>query len=316
MSFSILGIGSAKPTQTKSNKELTEYLDTNDEWIKTRTGIDKRNILGNETITELAIEAAKKALSDGNIKASELDLIICATVTSDFITPSMACMVQKGIEASCPAFDINGACSGFIYAWDVALGYFSRKPNSKILVIGAEAISKLTNWEDRSTAILFGDGAGAVVLGEGDSLLSIKTYAKGDESILYAKNYYGNCPFREKKQNDTSLRMEGQEVFKFAVTAMNRDIKKVLKDAGLSLDDVTYILPHQANLRIIDFTISKLKIDRSKFLLNIDSWGNTSAAAIPILMDENKHLFKKDDILVFSSFGAGLTSAAAVMRWK
>ena len=324
MSFSVLGTGSAIPSLCKTNDDLAEILDTSDEWIRSKTGIEKRYLLGSETITSLAVLSAKRALLDSGTQISELDLIICATVTPDFITPSMACLVQQELGASCPAFDINGACSGFIYAWDVALGYFERKPDSRILVIGAEAISKIVDWRDRSTAVIFADGAGATVLGRSNSkgILSIKLSAKGNEEVLGIRARKGNCPFRESGSASTSceqefVHMKGQEVFKFAVSSMCRDLKHVIKSAGLLQEDITYVLPHQANLRIIDYAKSRLDIPEDRYLTNISRRGNTSAAAIPILLDEynKKGYFKKGDLLAFTVFGAGLTSAACVLEW-
>lgn len=336
MSFTILGTGSATPSLCKSNDDLTKIMDTSDEWIKTRTGIEQRYICGEETVTDLACQAAQRALENAGITAKELDLIICATVTGDFITPSMACLVQERLSAACPAFDVSAACTGFLYAMDVADGYFARGRIKKALIIGAEAISKITDWEDRGTAVIFADGAGAVILGEGDDLLACKIATRGNHGVLYATNVKGNCPFRSNgaaeagkdsgpqaektanKPKDNYLYMDGQEVFRFAAASMTRDLKQVMKDAGISGSDVAYVLPHQANRRILDFAMSKLDIDDEKFLVNIDKRGNTSAAAIPILLDENnqKGLFKKGDILLFTSFGAGLTTAASAVRWS
>lgn len=347
MSFTILGTGSATPSLCKTNHDLAQMMDTSDDWIRTRTGIEQRYLCGEETITDLACQAAQKALDDAGIGAKDLDLILCATVTSDYITPSMACLVQERLSAGCPAFDVNAACTGFLYALDVADGYFVRGRVKNVLVIGAEAISKITDWEDRSTAVIFADGAGAAVLGEGDDLLSVRLTTKGNYRVLQAKNVKGNCPFRsnrpggrmddkdgkkdqalqdgkddggvgeEEPARDNFLYMDGQEVFRFAVASMVRDVKQILKDAGISPKDVSYVLPHQANMRIIDFAKSKLEIEDHKFLVNIHKRGNTSAAAIPVLLDEfrRKGTFKKGDILVLTAFGAGLTTAACAVRW-
>lgn len=328
MSFTILGTGSAMPSLCKTNDDLAQVMDTNDEWIRTRTGIEQRYLLGEETVTDLACGAAEKALEDAGIGARDLDLILCATVTGDYITPSMACLVQERLGACCPAFDVNAACTGFLYAMDVAAGYFVRGRARHVLVIGAEAISKITDWEDRSTAVIFADGAGAVILGEGSDLLAARIGAKGNCRALYAENVKGNCPFRGKSGSgdiekvklvrENYLYMDGQEVFQFAAASMIRDLKYIMKDAGITEKDVAYVLPHQANRRILDFAMSKLKIDDDRFLVNIDKRGNTSAAAIPILLDETnrKGVFKKGDILLFTSFGAGLTTAAMAMRWS
>jgi len=317
MSFSIIGTGNQAPSQRISNEDLARIMDTSDQWIRSKTGIGERRILGEETITDLAVGSALAALEDAGVTPGELDLIICATVTSDYGTPSLACVLQRRIGARCPAFDINAACTGFLYAWDVALGYFTRKQDSKILVVGAEAPSRLVDWNDRSTAVIFGDGAGAVVLGEGDGLKAIHLNARGDETALFAKARAGNCPFRRPEDGDTFLHMEGQRVFQFAVSSMCRDLKNIVRQAGMQLEDVDYVLPHQANQRIIDYAVSRLPLAREKYLGNIEYRGNTSAAAIPILLDECRRAgrFHKGDVLAFTSFGAGLTSAAAIAVW-
>lgn len=317
MSFSILGTGSGMPSICKTNEDLMEIMETNDEWIRSRTGIEERRICGEESLTDITVDAARNALADSGVAAEELDLIICATCSSDYMTPSMACMVQSKIGAKCPAFDINAACSGFVYALDVAAGYFARNPKMKILILGTEKISRLVNWEDRSISVIFADGAGAVVLGEGDDLLSILLTAEGNEHALIARTPAGNCPFREEEEVNTDLYMDGKEVFKFAVSAMVRDVKDVLAKAGLESSEIDYMLPHQANLRIIKAAMNRLDIDRDKYLINIQRKGNTSAAAIPVLLDEaNKAgTFKKGNLLVMSSFGAGLTTGACVIRW-
>jgi 3-oxoacyl-[acyl-carrier-protein] synthase-3 len=198
MSFRILGTGRALPSFILKNSDLCAFLDTSDEWITTRTGIKERHIITNENVTSLAAQAAKNALENACTDASELDLIICATISGEYQTPSLSCLVQKELGASCPAFDINAACSGFIYALDVAAGFFERKRVKKALVIGIEAMSRFTNWTDRSTCVLFGDGGGAVVLGSGDDLLGITLQAKGDAEMLNIPGQAGNCPYGEK----------------------------------------------------------------------------------------------------------------------
>lgn len=320
MSFTILGTGSAKPSLCKTNEDLEKVMDTSDEWIRTRTGIRERYICGEESVTDLACAAAEDAMKDAGVCAQDLDLILCATISGDYITPSMACLVQERIGATCPAFDVNAACSGFIYAFDVAAGYYERKRVKKVLVIGAEQMSKLADWTDRSTSIIFADGAGAVVLGEGEDLLACRIGAKGNYGVLYAENVKGNCPFTGREDaGDNYLFMDGQEVFKFASVAMARDLKQVMKEANLTGRDIAYVLPHQANRRIIDFAIGRIpEIPAERFLVNIESRGNTSAASVPILLDEynKKGTFQDGDILLMSAFGAGLTTAACAIRWR
>lgn len=318
MSFCILGTGSELPSLCISNEDLAEIMDTNEEWIRTRTGIEERRICGEETITDLAEQAAKKALEDSGVLAEELDLIICATLSPDYVTPSMACLLQARLGAKCPAFDLNSACTGFLYALDVAAGYFARNSKMKILIVAAEAISKLVDWKDRSISVIFADGAGAVVLGEGQDLLAIRLTAKGNPHALSAPNITGNCPFRKEKVQESYLQMDGKEVFRFAVSSMCRDIKAVMKLACVSGEDVDYVLPHQANMRILDSAMSRLDIDREKFLTNINCRGNTSAAAIPLLLDEANKAgkLKKGNLLAMSSFGGGLTTGACILRWS
>ncbi len=318
MSFQIIGTGSAYPVCIKTNDELSQLVDTTDEWISSRTGIKSRHISTTESLSELAVTAAKQALEDANVKSEELSLIICATIQGDYVTPSLACVVQKEIGAKCPAFDVNAACSGFIYGLDIALGYYERKKADKVLIIAAETMSKHVNWKDRATCVLFGDGAGAVVLSAGDGLVAIKTTASGATDILTIPGRTGNNPFSEPKAIDDYLYMNGPEVFKFAVTSMCRDLKDVIAAAGLTETEIDMVLPHQANLKIIEGAMNRLKIPEEKYYGNIEHSGNISAASIPILLDElNKAgLIKKGFKLALSSFGGGLTSAACVIKWN
>lgn len=308
MSFSILGTGSAFGSRVITNKDFEKMLDTSDEWIKTRTGIKERRTLADgESLTDLALKAANGALEMAGINAKDLDYIICATVTPDYKTPAQACLIQKYLGATCPAFDINAGCSGFMYALNTACGFFAMDSDLKVLVLGADAITRLMDWNDRSTAVLFGDAAGAVVLGKGNGLKTITTRAKGNNEYLYCVN-----------EKDEYVHMEGQKVFQFAVSSMVRDIKKVVSEAGMTLEDIDHILLHQANMRIINFGIQKMGIPAEKFPINIHKTGNTSAASIPTLLDETvrRGELKKGDKVVMSAFGAGLTSGAAVIEWE
>ena len=317
MSFQILGTGSAHPACTQTNDDLSVFLDTSDEWISTRTGIKSRFVCTTETLADLAAEAGRRAMENAGVRAEELDLIVCATVRGDYITPALACVVQKMLGATCPAFDINGACSGFVYALDVADGYFARGRVRKVLVIAAEEMSKLLDWEDRSTCVLFGDGAGAAVLGEGEGLRSIRITTDGNTDALRIPHVRGNSPFDRTEAEESFLFMDGQEVYKFAVNAMCTDVRAVLEDAGLTEADVDYVLPHQANLRIIETAKKKLNIPPERFCVNISRYGNTSGAGVAILMDElnRKGAFQPGDVLVLSAFGGGLTTGACVIEW-
>lgn len=320
MSFTILGTGSALPERIVTNEELSRMVDTSDDWIRSRTGIGQRQVCSSESLTDLAYQAALQALEDSRCQANELDLIICATISADYATPSLACVLQMRLGARCPAFDVNAACSGFLYGLDIAAGYFARNPQQKILLVGADAMSKLVDWQERSTCVLFGDGAGAAVLGPGDDLLTIQLGAKGDIAPLYVPNGWGNSPFYQaKEQRQTSyLVMDGQEVFRFAVTSMVQTVEQVLQRTGVRKEEIAYLLPHQANIRIIDAAVSRLKLPQEKCLTNIALRGNTSAACVAILLDEQNRAgrFQKGDLLVLTAFGGGLTTGACILRWN
>lgn len=318
MSFKIIGTGSAYPQTCKTNQDLGAFLDTSDEWIFTRTGIKTRHICTEESISDLSSLAAQRALENAATSPEELDLIICATLVGDYFTPSLACVVQKALGATCPAFDINAACTGFIYGLDIADGYFARKKAKKILLIGAEVISRFADWTDRSTCVLFGDAAGAAVLEEGgDGLLALKLAAQGNTDLLKMENILGNCPFTPARTGRPFLQMQGGEVYKFAVSAMCRDLEQVIQEAGLTKDELDFVLPHQANIRIIEAARHKLGIPAEKCPTNMVRFGNTSSASIPLLMDElhQAGAFKKGHILALAAFGGGLTSGACIIKW-
>ncbi|HWR24142.1 MAG TPA: beta-ketoacyl-ACP synthase III [Feifaniaceae bacterium] len=317
MSFSICGTGSAYPKRVVTNGELSAMVDTSDEWIRTRTGVRERRVLTDETITDIALTAAKRALEDAGVSPKELDLILCATIRNEYITPTMACMLQKELGANCPAMDINAACSGFLYALDVADGYFARKRVKKVLVVAAEAMSKMADWTDRATCVLFGDAAGAAVLGEGEDLLSLKVTASGNDEHLFIPNVQGNSPFSNRPKRDPYVYMNGQEVYKFAVSSICRDLAAVISAAGLLQEQIQHVLPHQANSRIIEAAKGRLKIPADRYHMNIARFGNTSAASIPVLMDELNRAgaFKKGEYLALSAFGGGFTTGACVLRW-
>lgn len=317
MSFSVLGTGKAVPEYVLTNDELSTMVETNDEWISTRTGIKRRHIMKDETMTELCVKAAKEALANADVKADELDLIVCATLRGEYITPSQACIIQKEIGAKCPAFDINAACSGFIYALDVVDGFFSRGRVKKALVIAFDNLSNIVDWTDRATCVLFGDGGGAVVLGEGDALRYIEINAKGDTDVLKCPHGENTSPFYKDKGEHPYLYMNGPEVYKFAVTSMVRGVKRAVKEAGLKQEDIDWVIPHQANIRIIDAAADKLNIPSERFIRTISEYGNTSGGGCAIAFSEcvEKGLFKKGDYIVFCAFGAGLTTASCVIRW-
>lgn len=313
----ILGTGSALPALSVPNTALEQFLDTSDEWITTRTGIQTRHILSSETLTELAVQAAQRALDDAGVSGSELDLILGTTCQGEQIAPAMACTVQKAIGANCPCMDVNAACTGFIYALDVASAYLKSGKAKKILVLSAEGMSKLSDWRDRTTSVLFGDGAGAVVLGGQDGLLSIRLSTDDDKDTLFIQPAPGNCPFSTPSSIAPGVHMEGQEVFRFAVSHATEDIARVAQEAGVTLADIQWFLLHQANRRILESVRQRLNQPEEKFPNNISRVGNTSSASIPILLDElnREGRLSDGDLIAMSAFGAGLSTGACILRW-
>ncbi|HAH78557.1 MAG TPA: 3-oxoacyl-ACP synthase [Ruminococcaceae bacterium] len=318
MNFRIIGTGSAHPVCSKTNDDLARLVDTSDEWIYTRTGIKSRYVCTDETISDVAEAAARAALKNAGVAAGELDGILCTTIRGDYFTPSLACVLQERLGAHCPAFDLNAACTGFLYALDVAAGFFVRGRVKKLLIVSCENMSKMLDWSDRATCVLFGDGAGAVVLEEGNDLLAIRVSAQGNSSVMFIPSVSGRSPFNRAPCPASFLTMHGREVYKFAVNEMARQLKAVLADAGMTQQDVTWVLPHQANLRIIEAAQKRLDIPAERFCCNIRTHGNISSAAIPTLMDElnRKNTFHKGDILALVAFGGGLTSGACLLRWE
>lgn len=316
MSFRIIGTGRALPKLAVSNNCLSSFLDTTHEWIQSRTGIENRYCLSDETLLTLATKAAKSALENAKVAPSELDYIICTTIGAEYLTPSLACLVQRDIGASCPAVDLNAACTGFIYALDLAAAYFKAKKARHILIVSAEMMSHYVNWQDRGTCVLFGDGAGAVLLQKGKGLLSIKLTAKGDDTLLAIGRPAGNSPFYKLQGTNRFLEMAGKDVFKFAVSSMCRDLRDVLAMAGLTVDNISKVIPHQANLRIITAAKEKLGLAQEQLLCGIAQYGNTSSASIPILLSEymEKGDLRRKDIIALAAFGGGLTSGACIIQ--
>jgi len=317
MSFSILSTGSALPALKVTNDDLAKKVDTSDAWIVSKTGIKERRIITSESITDLAVLAAERALDSAKVTAKDIDLVIGATIVGDTLTPSMACLIAERLGAECACFDINAACSGFVYALDVAAGYFARGKVKKVLIVCAEHLSRHVNWEDRGTCVLFGDGAGAVVLGEGDNLKSIRITSIPSKGNLYQNFTGGMSPFNQRDYGTPYINMNGQEVYKFAVNAVCNDLTFVLSNAGVSEAEVSHFLLHQANMRIIDAAIHNLKFPKEKFYNTIDKTGNLSAASVPVLLDEMNKAgkFKRGDLLAMCAFGAGLTTGALVIKW-
>ena len=319
MSFRILGTGSFVPEKVLTNEDLSRMVDTSDEWITKRVGVKQRHVCTTETTTDMGVEASLRALEDAGVSPQELDMIIAASITADTISPGLAGMVQNRLGAgSCPCFDINAACPGFVFALDVAAGFFARKKVRKVLVVSAERMSGMIDWTDRSTCVIFGDGAGAAVLGEGDSYLTSVLTTKGGEDVISIPTKWDNSPFFEKELRKNVVYMQGQETYKFAVTSMVRDIRQVLEEAGVSPEEVKAVIPHQANYRIINEARRRLpEIAPEKFLINIDRYGNTSSASEPILLDEanRQGLLQPGDYVVLSAFGGGLSTGCCLLRW-
>ena len=316
MSFRILGTGMSVPERIVKNDELANYVETNDEWIKQRVGIAERRVATTETCADMAEKAAKAALENAGVKPEELDLIIASTVSGDYASPSLSCLVQKRIGATCMAFDISAACSAFMFLLETAAGYFA-KGHKKVLLVSSEKLSKLVDWSDRSTCVIFGDGAGAAVLGEGDSYFDSVFNVTGGDEVIRIPTYAGNSPFSALEPEKPVIHMAGQETFKYAVNAIVHDIKTLLERNSISPDEVKYVVPHQANKRIIDAASRRLGIPYEKFVVDIDKYGNTSSASLPIALDElwRSGELKRGDLVVFTAFGVGLADAACLIRW-
>lgn len=318
MSFQILGTGSSLPEKIITNDDLSHMVETSDEWIVKRVGVKERRVCTTESVTDLGAQAAARALENAGVCAQELDLIIATTISADTISPGLGGMVQNRIGACCPAFDMNVACPGFLFGLDVAAGFFARKAVKKVLVVSAERMSGLLDWTDRSTCCIFGDGAGAAVLGEGESYLASELHTKGGDDIISIPTAWDNSPFYERTREKSCVHMQGQETYKFAVTSMVGDIRSVMEKAGITGEQIKWVIPHQANYRIINEARKRLpEIAPEKFAVNIERVGNTSSASEPILLDELNRAgqIQAGDYVLLSAFGGGLSSACCIIRW-
>ena len=318
----IKGFGYAKATRKITNEDIAQVVDTNDEWITSRTGIKSRYISEKENTSDLAVRAATMALQTSGMDPKQVDLIIVATFTPDYTTPSTACMVQHKLNMNdqrVMAFDINVACSGFLYALEVAHSLIACDMAHTALVIGAEVISKQLDWQDRNTCIIFADGAGAALVTQEDCRNRMLHFAssKGDDKgIIHADAPLPRTVFTKQSYTPSLVRMNGSETFRFAVHAMEEAIEDVLKQANVTIEDIDYIVPHQANLRIISNVCRRMHIDMNKVYINIDEIGNTSAASIPLALGEmqEKGLLKEGMKIVLSGFGAGFCWAGAYIE--
>ena len=323
----ILGTGSYAPERVVTNDDLAHMVDTSDEWIRTRTGIRERRIAApTETTSDMAVHAARHALADAGVAAQDIDLVIVATLTPDMPMPATACLVQPklGVPTTAACFDLAAACSGFIYALDTACAMVASGRYQRALVIGAEKLSAVIDWQDRTTCVLFGDGAGAVVIGPSEQpdcgLLGTKLGTFGDGADLLTISHGGSL-FPSTPESIVArnhcIRMKGKEVFKLAVRAMDETARDILEQHHVRADQISLVIPHQANLRIIEAISEYLELPMERFFVNVDRYGNTSAASIPIALDEARRAgrIKPGDLTLLVAFGAGLTYGSALIRW-
>lgn len=323
----ILGTGSYAPERVLTNDDLAHMVETSDEWIRTRTGIRERRIAApDEAPSDMGVQAARRALEDAGITAAEIDLLIVATVTPDMPMPACACFIQHklGVPTTAACFDLNAACSGYVYALDTACAMLTSGRYRKALIIGVEKLSAVLDWQDRTTCVLFGDGAGATVIGLSDQpnvgLMGTRlgTFGEGTD-LLYISHGGTRSPTTTESiaARDHCIRMKGKEVFKLAVRAMDEAARDILEQHGVPADQISLVIPHQANLRIIEAISQYLELPMERFFVNVDRYGNTSAASIPIALDEARRSgrIKPGDLTLLVAFGAGLTYGSALIRW-
>jgi 3-oxoacyl-[acyl-carrier-protein] synthase-3 len=322
---SIIATGSYVPERILTNSDLERIVDTTDEWIRTRTGIRERRIAAaDEATSDMATKAAIAAMNQADVDAKEIDLIIVATVTPDMFFPATACWVQKklgAVRAAC--FDISAACSGFLYAMEIAQQFISTHVYNTVLIVGADKLSSIVNWSDRNTCVLFGDGAGAAILrNRGASHGVVATHMGSDgefAEILFMPGGGSRCPITTENigQQLNTIKMQGKETYKQAVTAMSDAADRALEAAGLKYDEIACVIPHQANMRIIEAIAHRMRLPIEKFYVNLEKYGNTSAAAVAIALDEAHRAgrFKVGDYILLVVFGGGLTWASSVIQW-
>ncbi len=323
----ILGTGSYTPSRILTNDELSRTVDTSDEWIVTRTGIRERRIAApGEHTSDMGVKAAQAALADAKLTPADIDLLVVATITPDMPMPATACIMQQklGLRADVPCFDLNAACSGFLYSLDTASAMVATGRYRRALVIGVEKLSSVVDWKDRTTCVLFGDGAGAAVVGTseqpGVGLLGTKLGAYGEGvDLLYISPGGSSNPLTPESiaNGGPTVKMKGKEVFKLAVRAMDEAARDILEQHHYTADHINLVIPHQANRRIIEAISQYLELPMDRFFVNLDRYGNTSAASIPIALDEARRagLIKSGDLTLLVAFGAGLTYASALIRW-
>ena len=313
----IIGTGRAHPAKVVTNAMLEQFLDTSDEWIKTRTGMSERRVISSEKLEDLAAEASLQAIADAGLKPTDIDYIICSNVVNEYITPGLSCIVQGAIGAKCDCVDVNAACSGFIYALDMADDRLKSGKAKNILVVAAEEPTRMVDWNDRSLCVLFGDGAGAVVVTEGEGMICSRLTTTSKIDCLHYLRTLEPTPYITKEEYSAPMYMNGKEVFKTAVLSSSRDIKVMLDEACLKPSDIKYYVLHQANMRIIEAIANWLKLDMSHFPTNVERCGNTSSASVPLLLDElaREGKLQKGDKILMSAFGAGFTTGACIIEW-
>lgn len=317
----ITGTGSSLPERVVTNADLEALVDTSDEWIRTRTGIhERRRAVDGQTTGDLAFEASERALDAAGIKGSDLDMVVLGTTTPDIIFPATACLLQDRLGANgCAAFDVNAACSGFMYALGIADKFIRTGSARRVLVVGAETLSRMIDWHDRSTCVLFGDGAGAAVLEADDEpgILATRMHADGHYRELLHNPVGVSAGFLDAPNHGIKVQMRGQEVFKVAVKTLERLVDQTLADAGLGKDDVDWLIPHQANLRIIKGTAKRLDLPMERVVVTIDKHGNTSSGSVPLALDEavRSGRVRRGQNLLLEAFGGGFTWASALIRY-
>ncbi len=325
MAFSILGTGSALPARSVSNDELSQFLDTSDEWIYSRTGIKRRHVCTSETLDDLAVAASERALDAAGLTAGDIDLIVCSTTTGDHLLPAEACAIAERLGTSCPAFDVSAACAGFVFALDVAEGFIARGRARNVLVVAAEQMTRALDWSDRATCVLFGDGAGAAVIGAGgENPLAVRLATDPDTSTLHMPGLRGTSPYRVEAADDVSdaeqnvLSMNGRRVFKFGVGAICDTVRTLSEDAGMAVDDIDHFVFHQANERILSQAVKRLGVDDDRVIRTLEETGNISSACIPYALDQlaQQGELAPGETVALVGFGAGLDIGGYLLRWK
>ncbi len=317
MRLKIYGTGSALPKRVVTNDDLAAFLDTSDEWISTRTGIRERRVLSEETLQSLAERAGAMALSSANVAPEAIDYVLVSTVQAETLTPALACDIQPALGLKCMGMDLNAGCTGFIAALAVAEGLIASGRARKILIVSAEAVTRFADWRDRSTCVLFGDAAGACVVGEGEGVKDIRFVSEPRRDVLCATTPPGNSPFAGELRPAEYLKMQGQEVYKFAVSHAFRDVREMLADHDLQPEDIDFYVLHQANMRILEAVRTRLKVEPERFPHNIERTGNTSSATVPVLLDELNRAgrLKPGCRVILNAFGAGLCTGTALVEF-